>query len=352
MENTNPSSPDNNAIPAGPGRMLQQARKDLRLAPEDVAQMLHLSSKQIAALEKDDYNNLPGPTYIRGYLRSYAQLLGLSPEQILESYGRLMTPARPIALPKSAPPPQITSSDRLIKVATLGVAAMVLGLVYLWWRSDQEPPERVSSSPAAIGQAPTEESERVSSDASSASPGDSVISSVLNQPPARAAVESIPQTDLDSSPATNAAAPAAPPPAVKAGLAKDQVTVSGKIANLPPGQSPKQAGSAASAPADRALTRKREAADIPPGVARSRLVLHATQESWADVRDARDNKLLYENVPAGRSIAIEGVAPFSVFLGNADGVRVEFNGQNFDVSRYRRGQVARFTLGETPAVNN
>ena len=80
-------------------------------------------------------------------------------------------------------------------------------------------------------------------------------------------------------------------------------------------------------------------------------MLHAIQESWADIRDARDNKLLYENVPAGRSITIEGVAPFSVFLGNADGIRIEFNGQNYDISRYKRGQVARFTLGEA-AVNN
>jgi len=91
---------------------------------------------------------------------------------------------------------------------------------------------------------------------------------------------------------------------------------------------------------------------MPAGVLRSRMVLRATQESWVDVRDARDNKLLYENVPAGRSIAIEGVAPFSVFLGNAEGVRVEFNGQNFDIGRYKRGQVARFTLGDEKAVNN
>lgn len=353
MENTNPSAPDINAVPAGPGRLLQQARKDLRLAPEDVAQMLHLSSKQITALERDDYINLPGPTYVRGYLRNYAQLLGLSPEMILESYGRLSTPVKPMSLPKSAPPPQVTSSDRLIKVATVGVAAIVLGLVYLWWRSDEAPPEQASSSPVAIGRTSMDESERVSANASiSATQGDSVITSALNQPPARAVVEPIRQTDPQSSLTPNVAAAPAPPPAVKAGLVKDQVTVSGKIANVPPGQPPKQASTGASAPADRAPTRQREAADIPPGVARSRLVLHATQESWADVRDARDNKLLYENLPAGRSISIEGMAPFSVFLGNADGVRVEFNGRNFDVSRYRRGQVARFTLGENPAVNN
>ena len=67
MENTIPESPDTSAPRSGPGRLLHEARLDLRLAPEDVAQILHLSSKQIVALEQDDFNNLPGPTYVRGY---------------------------------------------------------------------------------------------------------------------------------------------------------------------------------------------------------------------------------------------------------------------------------------------
>jgi cytoskeleton protein RodZ len=43
---------------------------------------------------------------------------------------------------------------------------------------------------------------------------------------------------------------------------------------------------------------------------------------------------------------VEGVAPLSVFLGNVEGVRVELNGQPYDVSPYRRGDVARFTVSE------
>ncbi|MDO8595162.1 MAG: DUF4115 domain-containing protein, partial [Sulfuricaulis sp.] len=144
---------------------------------------------------------------------------------------------------------------------------------------------------------------------------------------------------------------AAPVPATKAVPSNGQVTVSGMIINVAPTEPLKQASPATPPRTDRALERTRRAAE-PAGVPRSRMVLRAIHESWVDVRDARDNKLLYENVPAGRSIAIEGVAPFSVFLGNAEGVRVEFNGQNFDISRYKRGQVARFTLGDEKAVNN
>jgi cytoskeleton protein RodZ len=87
-------------------------------------------------------------------------------------------------------------------------------------------------------------------------------------------------------------------------------------------------------------------AKTAPAGPRVRLVLRTEQDSWADIRDARQNRLLYETIPAGRVVSLEGVAPLSVFLGNVDGVRVEYNGQNFDTSPHKRGPVARFVLGE------
>ena len=354
MENTKPESPDTAASRSGPGRLLQAARLDLRLAPEDVAQILHLSSKQIVALEQDDYKNLPGPTYVRGYLRSYAQLLGLSPEKVLESYSSLTIPSKPISLPQSAPPPQITSSDRLIKAATLGVAAIVLGLVYLWWSSEEESPTAPSSPPAVASQTPAivpsvlpgpMENMSAPSTAETSVASNSATSPAVTEPALQAVTSNIART-------ANTTTPAAPVPATKAASSNGQFTVSDMIINVAPTEPIKQASPVTPPRTDRALERTRRAADMPAGVPRSRMVLRAIQESWVDVRDARDNKLLYENVPAGRSIAIEGAAPFSVFLGNAEGVRVEFNGHNFDIGRYKRGQVARFTLGDEKAVNN
>jgi len=64
------------------------------------------------------------------------------------------------------------------------------------------------------------------------------------------------------------------------------------------------------------------------------------------VRDGKQNKLLYETVAAGRTVVLEGAAPLSVFLGNVEGVGVEFNGKPYDTAPHRRGPIARFTLGE------
>jgi len=359
VENVKPASLDNTAPSSGPGRLLHQARQDLRLAPEDVAQILHLSPKQIIALEQDDYKNLPGPTYVRGYLRNYAQLLGLSPDKVLKSYNSLTIPSNPISMPKSAPPPQVTSSDRVIKAATLGVVAVVLGLVYLWWRSHEDVPDvAVTPPPAVVSQGPVFESPgptAASEPPPVAPPHDMIARENPPSSPAPAAVKPAPPASAATLPSRSEPAPAAAqtPTAVKTPPEHEKVTMSGMVLNVAPSEPPgSAAGKAAPTRADRAIVRTSPESDSTPGAARSHLVLHATQESWADIRDAYDNKLLYENIPAGRRVVIEGVAPFSVFLGNADGVQVEFNGKNFDVSRYKRGQVARFTLGDETAVNN
>jgi cytoskeleton protein RodZ len=144
--------------------------------------------------------------------------------------------------------------------------------------------------------------------------------------------------------ARDAVMPASSPPAAKPGAAGHD--------DVSPGETSKPPSATAAPHTDRAMAQARQAVDIPADAPRSRLVLYAAQESWVDVRDAGDNKLLYENIPPGRSVTIEGVPPFRVFLGYADGVQVEFNGKRFDIGRYKRGQIARFTLGENAGVNN
>lgn len=334
MDNANPTTPQAATPSGGPGPQLQRARQDLHLAPEDVAQILHLSVKHIVALEQGDYKKLPGPTYVRGYLRSYAQLLGLAPEKIIESYNALIAPPKQAQAPAPAasapaPMPPLAVSDRFAKIATLAVAAIVLSLVFLWWRGEGEAPQATHTSSAVANKTPVDSSN--STENLPAPHGNNTANSAAPTP------EPTPSLNTAASSKQNT---------------NQEVTVSGMILNVSPTEPAKVTGPAATTNTDRAILRTRRTGDVPPGVARQRLVLQAKQETWADVRDGHDNKLLYENIPAGRSIAIEGAGPFSVFLGNADGVQVEFNGKNYDVSQHKRGQVARFTLGEAAPENN
>ncbi|MDH5512670.1 MAG: helix-turn-helix domain-containing protein, partial [Gammaproteobacteria bacterium] len=257
MENSKPDSDNASAPKSGPGRLLRQARLDLRLAPEDVAQILHLSSKQIMALEADDYQHLPGPTYIRGYLRSYAQLLGLVPEKVVDTYNSLMISAKPVSLPLSAPPPQITSSDHLVKAASVGVAVVVLGLVYLWWQSEEDPLDQFQA-PAIFGQADVEKQ---------------VLPNAADEKPADVELANVPGGGEPATSPGPAPVGSVPGSAATSG----QMTVSGMTLNVSPAEPPRPATTPsppAPPAAEPVMTRTRRVAEIPAGVPRSRLVLH------------------------------------------------------------------------------
>ena len=67
-----------------PGIRLQTRRLKNEWSIEDVAADLNLRIEVIAALEADDYSKLPERTYVRGYLRAYARLLGIHEEDVLD----------------------------------------------------------------------------------------------------------------------------------------------------------------------------------------------------------------------------------------------------------------------------
>lgn len=328
----NPNTPETPPTPtrSGPGSLLYQARLDLHLAPEDVAQRLHLPLKHVIALEKDDYERLPGPTYVRSYLRNYAQLLGLSPEKVLEAYSGSMTPVKPAAPTKSVPAPQITSQHRLVRSASALVAVVVLGLVVTWWFGQEDAPSNPSPPAAGVNESAAA---KVDTEVPTTDSKDSGRPDIIK--------ESAPsgKTNTDAARAATEQSPKVTP-------AAEQATLSGMILNVPPVDPGNAANQPPPAIVDRGMVRPGTEIDIPPGATRSRLVLRAVEDSWADIRDVHDNKLLYETIRAGRAVTVEGLAPFNVFLGNADGVKVEFNGRSFNTAQHKRGQIARFTLSE------
>lgn len=65
------------------GKILSSARIAWDLSIEDVAHNLNLGVDTILALEQDEYEKLPGYTFVKGYLRSYANLLKLDPEEVV-----------------------------------------------------------------------------------------------------------------------------------------------------------------------------------------------------------------------------------------------------------------------------
>lgn len=69
-----------------PGQRLRKARELRGMSIEQVARELALSPRYVEAMETDSYKSLPEPAFVRGYMRRYAQLVKLSPDDIAAKF--------------------------------------------------------------------------------------------------------------------------------------------------------------------------------------------------------------------------------------------------------------------------
>ncbi|GEM_PF-1098899 len=87
------------SIPESPGKRLREAREALGKTTSELAVKTRIKVQQLEGLEADEYDSIPAPMYVRGFLKLYAQELGLDPAPILEAYkqsGQDSTPERRI----------------------------------------------------------------------------------------------------------------------------------------------------------------------------------------------------------------------------------------------------------------
>src|SRR5882724_369510 len=70
------------------GARLREARERLGLSVSEVAQRLKFAQRQIEALEADQAAALPGLTFVRGFVRSYAKLVGLDADPLVSALER------------------------------------------------------------------------------------------------------------------------------------------------------------------------------------------------------------------------------------------------------------------------
>ena len=69
---------------AGIGQTLRATRERRGITVEQVAQDTRISLRFIEALEDEQFDELPAPVYVRGFLRSYANYLKLDPQPLLD----------------------------------------------------------------------------------------------------------------------------------------------------------------------------------------------------------------------------------------------------------------------------
>lgn len=117
------------------GQILRQARLAKNKTEADVAAYLRLSTKVVMALEDDKYEELPGLTFVCGYLRSYASYLDLSGDDIVARFKMLgiVEPDRLLPAAITLMKKETSIGDGFMRFVSYIIIFVLAGLVILWW---------------------------------------------------------------------------------------------------------------------------------------------------------------------------------------------------------------------------
>ncbi|WP_051229506.1 helix-turn-helix domain-containing protein [Paludibacterium yongneupense] len=304
----NPSA-EEQQIPEAPaavsvGAELRTAREAAGLGLSEVADRLKLSLRQLEAIERDDFDSLPGATFVRGFVRNYARFLELDPAPLMAALEGHFPSAvhdvanlvrdEPVAQHEPAADKRIPASRWLV----VGLVGVVLGATAIWVFGHREEGGQDSANGGGL---PMTQAQPAASEP--------VASSMPLSLSASAAMASAPVLET-SAPAVAPLAAAAAKPAVK------------PVASLPVATS----------------------ASAPLAAGQARVTVSTEEEAWVSIVDANGKKLVFSNLQPGDARDASGTPPFKVRLGNAEKVTLTFNGKPVNFADRIKGTVANIDL--------
>jgi cytoskeleton protein RodZ len=143
------------------GNSLREARLRQNLDFGSVEAGTKIRSKYIQALEAESFDVLPGETYVKGFLRTYAEFLGLDGQLYVDEYNsRFASVEDPVA---SSSPPRYrrerhrVGDSNLVVVALAAIVAVTILVVVAFGFGSGEPtsdpsvPPQTSTSPTETG---------------------------------------------------------------------------------------------------------------------------------------------------------------------------------------------------------
>lgn len=123
------------------GARLKEARTAKGYSLEDLQAMTKIQKRYLAGIEDGNYSMMPGPFYVRAFIKQYADAVGLNAEELLESYKTEVptsTNEEVLQNMKAAPnrrKPISKSSSRVSEFVPMIVVALffILALVIFWY---------------------------------------------------------------------------------------------------------------------------------------------------------------------------------------------------------------------------
>jgi len=281
-----------------PGERLQLAREEAGLSLEFVSGELYMTATKVKNLEADEYDKLHSAMFIRGYIRSYAKLLKLDDSELIacfDDYTGTKSSASIVHMKKvNAQSKDVSGYLSGNKPLVMSLFVIVL-MVLVFTLSGNE---NTAGAGAGAG----------------AGDGSALVNGSIEDE-----IEADAGKNLDDAFTADAAS------------ATDKFSTAEKSLKIT-----KVATSAdeSVAGASGGVGIRTSISTVLPLTSNSMqldsLRLTFTDECWVEVTDALNDVLFADVKMAGDSLALEGVAPFNVMLGNVRAVELTFNGKAVD----------------------
>ena len=362
--------PPDQAQDIGPGELLGRKREALGLEIRQVADDLHITMHYVKALESNAFDKLPGDVFVRGYLRSYANLLQLDPLTIINLYGDYTNQNRGSEEQAYQVLAKRRSDRNLPWVMVSGVAFVVIAIA-LWFfgagGSESSPASNavqrnvpgngaaaatldsvgstLATDPVALFDAPapaTQSNPVLRTPADQALPSSDEVTDSL----ASASAEAETSTELvvaDEAAASAAALLAAEGVPAAQDLTPDELAAEPAVAEESPVA--QEASAVADQAAGEASVLVGRLINIDAGGG-DVLQIVFNGVSSVQVDDGTDKQIYRDTRGAGDVLRITGSVPFDISLGDAGAVELSLNGDPVEfTSSIRTDNSARLTIG-------
>ena len=331
---TDATAGDDGAV-RGVGATLREARERRGWSIADVAQQLRIRAPVLEAMEAGRFEKLPNGAYALGFVRSYADFLGLDRDEIarrVKAEAQALSARPELVFPKPISEGRMPSG--VVLIVSLALAVGGYGLWYYHSAKVQIEPPRVEAVPQRLA---------AQAEAPKASPRDAEAATVAPASPAPAAsapgaaptAAAKPDAPAAPAPTTTAAAPAptaepaasptaaASPSAAAPAVSAPSTEPAPQVAALPANPAPSPAASTPAAETKPAASPKQ----FGEADGSARVIMKATADSWVQVRDRAGTILFSRILRPGDTYAVPNRPGLILYTGSAGALDIMVDGK-------------------------
>ncbi len=276
------------------GEYLRAERQARGISLEQIFAETRISMEMLRAIENGNVEQLPAPILIKGFLKAYAEKIGLDPEEVIVEYQNVIeevgNPQERMEKFHQRLQPQSSNKKLLVLVIAL---TLLTGLIFFWYRSSSVRKQSTSSSSGEFV-SPTAVDQR----AVKSAPDSGINQTKSAQSSRRTQGELMTGSESDSSELGGRTAPAASTGA--------EVSKIGEGSGYPSGES------------------LQEVRILPPGQSPYLLRAEAAETTWIRISTDETGEHEYLLQP-GEQLTWRASSSYKLLIGNAGGIQLYLN---------------------------